>query len=109
LLASAINQICARWHSSPAASEVERRVIQWMRLGWRWADVLCKNRQGFNRRCARCTTCPTTRSALSHPKTDSSIKLTWRSTWLDVQVRHLRYVASVGVADFSKTRCDDLP
>jgi aromatic-L-amino-acid/L-tryptophan decarboxylase len=30
LLASAINQICAKWHFSPAASEVERRVIQWM-------------------------------------------------------------------------------
>ncbi len=29
LLASAINQICARWHFSPAASEVERRVIEW--------------------------------------------------------------------------------
>ncbi len=30
LLASAINQICAMWHFSPAASEVERRVIQWI-------------------------------------------------------------------------------
>lgn len=30
LLASAINQICARWHFSPAASEVERRVVQWI-------------------------------------------------------------------------------
>jgi aromatic-L-amino-acid/L-tryptophan decarboxylase len=30
LLAAAINQICARWHFSPAASEVERRVIQWI-------------------------------------------------------------------------------
>jgi aromatic-L-amino-acid/L-tryptophan decarboxylase len=30
LLASAINQICAKWHFSPAASEVERRVIQWI-------------------------------------------------------------------------------
>src|SRR5262249_44034252 len=28
LLASAMNQICAKWHFSPAASEVERRVIQ---------------------------------------------------------------------------------
>ncbi len=30
LLASAINQICAKWHFSPAASEVERRVIRWI-------------------------------------------------------------------------------
>jgi aromatic-L-amino-acid/L-tryptophan decarboxylase len=30
LLASAINQICALWHFSPAASEVERRVIRWI-------------------------------------------------------------------------------
>jgi aromatic-L-amino-acid/L-tryptophan decarboxylase len=30
LLASAINQICAKWHFSPAASEVERRVIHWI-------------------------------------------------------------------------------
>jgi glutamate/tyrosine decarboxylase-like PLP-dependent enzyme len=30
LLASASNQICAKWHFSPAASEVERRVIQWI-------------------------------------------------------------------------------
>ena len=30
LLASAMNQICAKWHFSPAASEVERRVIQWI-------------------------------------------------------------------------------
>src|SRR4029453_15859175 len=30
LLASAINQICAKWHFSPAASEVERQVIQWI-------------------------------------------------------------------------------
>jgi aromatic-L-amino-acid/L-tryptophan decarboxylase len=30
LLASAVNQICAKWHFSPAASEVERRVIQWI-------------------------------------------------------------------------------
>lgn len=30
LLGSAINQICARWHFSPAASDVERRVIQWL-------------------------------------------------------------------------------
>jgi aromatic-L-amino-acid/L-tryptophan decarboxylase len=30
LLASAINQICAMWHFSPAASEVERRVIRWI-------------------------------------------------------------------------------
>ena len=30
LLASSINQICAKWHFSPAASEVERRVIQWI-------------------------------------------------------------------------------
>jgi aromatic-L-amino-acid/L-tryptophan decarboxylase len=30
LLASAVNQICAKWHFSPAASEVERLVIQWM-------------------------------------------------------------------------------
>lgn len=30
LLASAVNQICARWHFSPAASEVERRVIRWI-------------------------------------------------------------------------------
>ncbi|HEX6535051.1 MAG TPA: aminotransferase class I/II-fold pyridoxal phosphate-dependent enzyme [Gemmatimonadaceae bacterium] len=30
LLASAVNQICAMWHFSPAASEVERRVIQWI-------------------------------------------------------------------------------
>lgn len=30
LLASAVNQICALWHFSPAASEVERRVIQWI-------------------------------------------------------------------------------
>jgi glutamate/tyrosine decarboxylase-like PLP-dependent enzyme len=28
LLASAMNQICAMWHFSPAASEVERRVIR---------------------------------------------------------------------------------
>jgi aromatic-L-amino-acid/L-tryptophan decarboxylase len=30
LLASAVNQICAKWQFSPAASEVERRVIQWV-------------------------------------------------------------------------------
>jgi aromatic-L-amino-acid/L-tryptophan decarboxylase len=30
LLASSINQICAKWHFSPAASEVERGVIQWI-------------------------------------------------------------------------------
>jgi aromatic-L-amino-acid decarboxylase len=30
LLASAVNQICALWHFSPAASEVERRVITWL-------------------------------------------------------------------------------
>src|SRR5258708_925403 len=30
LLASAVNQICAMWHFSPAASEVERRVIRWI-------------------------------------------------------------------------------
>jgi aromatic-L-amino-acid decarboxylase len=30
LLASAVNQVCAMWHFSPAASEVERRVIQWI-------------------------------------------------------------------------------
>lgn len=30
LLASAVNQILALWHFSPAASEVERRVIQWI-------------------------------------------------------------------------------
>ncbi len=30
LLASAVNQICAKWHFSPAASEVERRVIRWI-------------------------------------------------------------------------------
>lgn len=30
LLASAVNQIVALWHFSPAASEVERRVIQWI-------------------------------------------------------------------------------
>jgi aromatic-L-amino-acid decarboxylase len=30
LLASAINQICAKWHFSPAASEVERRVVRWI-------------------------------------------------------------------------------
>lgn len=30
LLASALNQICALWHFSPAASEVERRVIRWI-------------------------------------------------------------------------------
>lgn len=30
LLAAAINQICARWHFSPAASEVERLVIRWI-------------------------------------------------------------------------------
>lgn len=30
LLAAAINQICAKWHFSPAASEVERRVIRWI-------------------------------------------------------------------------------
>ncbi len=30
LLASAVNQICAVWHFSPAASEVERRVIRWI-------------------------------------------------------------------------------
>jgi glutamate/tyrosine decarboxylase-like PLP-dependent enzyme len=30
LLASAINQICAKWHFSPAASEVEPRVIHWI-------------------------------------------------------------------------------
>jgi aromatic-L-amino-acid/L-tryptophan decarboxylase len=29
LLASAVNQICAKWRFSQAASEVERRVIQW--------------------------------------------------------------------------------
>jgi aromatic-L-amino-acid decarboxylase len=29
-LASAVNQICALWHFSPAASEVERRVIRWI-------------------------------------------------------------------------------
>jgi aromatic-L-amino-acid/L-tryptophan decarboxylase len=30
LLAAAVNQICARWQFSQAASEVERRVIQWL-------------------------------------------------------------------------------
>ncbi|HKR31143.1 MAG TPA: aspartate aminotransferase family protein, partial [Terriglobales bacterium] len=30
LLASAVNQICTKWHFSPAASEVERRVIRWI-------------------------------------------------------------------------------
>jgi len=30
LLGSALNQILALWHFSPAASEVERRVIQWI-------------------------------------------------------------------------------
>jgi aromatic-L-amino-acid/L-tryptophan decarboxylase len=30
LLESALNQICARWHFSPAASEVERQTIQWI-------------------------------------------------------------------------------
>jgi aromatic-L-amino-acid/L-tryptophan decarboxylase len=30
LLAAAVNQICARWQFSQAASEVERRVIQWV-------------------------------------------------------------------------------
>ena len=30
LLASAVNQILALWHFSPAASEVERRVIRWI-------------------------------------------------------------------------------
>ena len=30
LLASAVNQLCAKWHFSPAASEVERRVIRWI-------------------------------------------------------------------------------
>src|SRR5713101_2426172 len=30
LLASAVNQIGAKWHFSPAASEVERRVIRWI-------------------------------------------------------------------------------
>jgi aromatic-L-amino-acid/L-tryptophan decarboxylase len=30
MLASAVNQLCAKWHFSPAASEVERRVIRWI-------------------------------------------------------------------------------
>jgi aromatic-L-amino-acid/L-tryptophan decarboxylase len=30
LLAAAVNQIPAKWHFSPAASEVERRVIRWI-------------------------------------------------------------------------------
>ncbi len=30
MLASALNQICAKWHFSPAASEVERQVIRWI-------------------------------------------------------------------------------
>jgi glutamate/tyrosine decarboxylase-like PLP-dependent enzyme len=30
LLAAAVNQLCAKWHFSPAASEVERRVIRWI-------------------------------------------------------------------------------
>jgi aromatic-L-amino-acid/L-tryptophan decarboxylase len=30
LLAAAVNQICTLWHFSPAASEVERRVIHWL-------------------------------------------------------------------------------
>jgi glutamate/tyrosine decarboxylase-like PLP-dependent enzyme len=30
LLASAVNQVLSLWHFSPAASEVERRVIQWI-------------------------------------------------------------------------------
>ncbi len=30
LLASAVNQLCALWHFSPAASEVETRVIRWI-------------------------------------------------------------------------------
>ena len=30
LLAAAVNQICAKWQFSQAASEVERRVIQWL-------------------------------------------------------------------------------
>jgi glutamate/tyrosine decarboxylase-like PLP-dependent enzyme len=30
LLASAVNQICALWHFSPSASEVEGRVVRWI-------------------------------------------------------------------------------
>ena len=30
LLAAGVNQICALWHFSPAASEVERRVVRWI-------------------------------------------------------------------------------
>lgn len=30
LLSAAVNQVCAMWHFSPAASEVERRVIRWI-------------------------------------------------------------------------------
>jgi len=30
LLAAAVNQVPAKWHFSPAASEVERRVIEWI-------------------------------------------------------------------------------
>ncbi|WP_263418124.1 pyridoxal phosphate-dependent decarboxylase family protein [Terriglobus albidus] len=30
MLAAAANQICAKWHFSPAASEVERQVIRWI-------------------------------------------------------------------------------
>ena len=30
LLASAVNQVPALWHFAPAASEVERRVVQWI-------------------------------------------------------------------------------
>jgi aromatic-L-amino-acid decarboxylase len=30
LLASAVNQLCAKWQFAPAASEVERRVIRWI-------------------------------------------------------------------------------
>ena len=30
MLAAAVNQICAKWHFSPAASEVERQVVRWI-------------------------------------------------------------------------------
>lgn len=30
MLTSAVNQICAKWHFSPAASEVERQVVRWI-------------------------------------------------------------------------------
>jgi glutamate/tyrosine decarboxylase-like PLP-dependent enzyme len=30
MLSAAVNQLCAKWHFSPAAAEIERRVLRWI-------------------------------------------------------------------------------